>query len=177
MVIIGVKSSLFSSQLIGLAAGISWRSWISLRRGRVKRPLLHSLKRPRVLRRDGLDLRAVGLPGFRRVPGPDPIKYFQRRVTLCSILSILIGWKWSHDTKQPIGMLKFQRSVNLGWKYFYRNGPWLFGNLDFYRPLRIFDYIKFLVKENWWKLLKKMSHHRTQIWLNLWRNQSEKVKV
>ena len=34
----------------------------------------------------------------------------------------LIGWKWSRDIYQLIRMLKIQRSVNLGWKYFYKIG-------------------------------------------------------
>ena len=49
-------------------------------------------------------------------PGPD----FHSRVMLRRNSSNLIGWKWSHDIKQPIRMLEFQRSVTLCWKYIYR---------------------------------------------------------
>ena len=50
---------------------------------------------------------------FMEKPGPD----FHSRVMLRWNLSNLIGWKWSHDFKQPIRMLEFQHSVTLCWKY------------------------------------------------------------
>ena len=54
----------------------------------------------------------------------DPIlsKYFQRRVTIRSNSGLLIGQKKSRDINRPIKMLKFQCSVTLCWKYFYRIG-------------------------------------------------------
>ena len=39
-------------------------------------------------------------------------------------ISNLNGLKLSHDLKQPIRMLKFQRSVTLHWTYFHRIRPW-----------------------------------------------------
>ena len=51
-------------------------------------------------------------------PGPNPITKFQHKFTICWILDTLIVWKWSHDLKLPIRMLKFQQKVTWGWQLF-----------------------------------------------------------
>ena len=64
--------------------------------------------------------------------GTDPIKYYQPLWTLRWILSILIGCFKSCDHFEPIRILKFQLRVNwvnLGWDYFTRSGPSLWGLL------------------------------------------------
>ena len=57
-------------------------------------------------------------------PGPDPIKYFQRRVTLHLNLRILIGCQKSGDHFQPMRGTEIQRSVNLSWNFLYRIGSY-----------------------------------------------------
>ena len=58
--------------------------------------------------------RSLDLEWFKEVkPGTDPMKKIKHQFTLLCNFMILSGLKWPHELKQPMGMIEFQRRVNM----------------------------------------------------------------